>query len=92
MPKINFAVINCSNSTYKLKKWKQEICCKYNDCDSSCEREDCIHCILPFRSYYFQNRLRDAELKNKWIRALKRQNKDKIELKPSESDKFCSIQ
>ena len=44
MPKVNCAVINCSNSTYKLKKWKQEICYEHNDFDSSCKREHCIHC------------------------------------------------
>ena len=35
--------------------------------------------------------MRNAELRNKWIRALKRQNKDKTEWKPSESDRVCSI-
>ena len=33
----------------------------------------------------------NAELRNKWIRALKRQNKDKTERKPSEHDRVCSI-
>ena len=31
MPKVNCAVINCSNSTYKLNKWKQETCYERND-------------------------------------------------------------
>ena len=31
MPKVNGAVINCSSSTYKLKKWKQEICYEHNN-------------------------------------------------------------
>ena len=35
--------------------------------------------------------MRNAELRNKWIRALKRQNKDKTEWKPSESGRVCSI-
>ena len=26
MPKVNCAVLNYSNSTYKRKKWRQEIC------------------------------------------------------------------
>ena len=26
MPKVNCAVTNCSISTHKRKKWKQEIC------------------------------------------------------------------
>ena len=36
--------------------------------------------------------MRNAELRNKWItRALKTQNKDKTEWKPSESDRINSI-
>ena len=91
MPKVNCGVINYSNSTYKLKKWKREICYEHNDFDSSCKREDCIHCIPPFKLYCFSNILRNVELRNKWIRALKRQNRDKTEGKPSESDRVCSI-
>ena len=90
MPKVNCAVINCSNSTYKLKKWKQ-VCYEHNGFDSSCKREDYIHCIPPFKLYCFPSILRNAELRNKWIRALKRQNKDKTEWKPSENDRVCSI-
>ena len=39
------------------------------------EREDCIYCIPPFKLYCFPNILRNEKLRNKWIRALKRQNK-----------------
>ena len=63
--KLSCAVINCSNSIYKLKKWKPEICYEYNDFDSSCKREDCIHCILEFKLYCFPSILRNAELRNK---------------------------
>ena len=38
-----------------------------------------------FKLYYFQNILRNPELRKKWIRASNRQNKDKTEWKPSES-------
>ena len=41
--------------------------------------------------YCFPSILRNEELRNKWIRALKRQNKDKTQWKPSESDRVCSI-
>ena len=44
-----------------------------------------------FIVYHHSNILRNAELRNKSIRALKRQNKDKTEWKPSESDRVCSI-
>ena len=61
MPKVNCAVINCSNSTYKLKKSKQEICSEHNDFDSSCKQEDCIHCISSFKLYCFPSILRNGE-------------------------------
>ena len=79
MPKVNCAVINCSNNTYKLKNWKQETCYEHNDFDSSCKLEDCIHCIPPFKLYCFPRILSNVELRNKCIRALKRQNKEKAE-------------
>ena len=91
MPKVNCAVINCSNSMYKLKKWKHEFCYEHNDFDSSNKREDCIHFIPPFKLYCFPSLMRNAELRKNWIRALKRRNKDKTEWKPSESDRVCSI-
>ena len=65
MPKKNCTVLNCSNSTYKLKKWKQELCYEHDDFGSSCKREDCIHCIPLFKLYYFPSILRKAELRNK---------------------------
>ena len=49
---------------------------EHNDFESSCKREDYIHCIPPFKLYCFPSILRNAELRNQWIRALKRQNKD----------------
>ena len=80
------AVINCSNSTYKLKKWKQEICSEYKDFNSSCKREEFIHCTLKLKLYCFPSILKNAELRNKWIRTLKRQNKDKTEWKIIKTD------
>ena len=29
MPKVNCNVIGCSNSTYKINKWKKETCTKH---------------------------------------------------------------
>ena len=39
---MNCAVINCSNITYKLNKWKREICYEHSDFDSSCKRDDTV--------------------------------------------------
>ena len=50
-----------------------------------------MHCIPPLKLCCFPSMLRNAELRNKWISALKRQNKDKTEWKPSESNSACSI-
>ena len=62
MPKMNWAVINCSNITYKLKKWKQEICYAHNDFESSCKREDCIHCcVSPFK-FNFSKHIEELEV------------------------------
>ena len=91
MPKENCAVINCSSSTYKLKKWKQEICYEPNDFDSSCKREDRIHCTPSLKLSCFPSISGNLELRIKWIRALKRQNKEKTEWKPSESYRVYSI-
>ena len=90
MPKVNCAVVNCSNSTYKLKKWRQEIFYEHNDFDSSCKRENSIH-IPPFKLYCFPSILRNVDLRYKWIRVLTRQNKDKTEWKQSASDRFYFI-
>ena len=53
--------------------------------------ENWIHCIRLFKLYCFPSILRNAELRNKWLRASKKQNKDKTEWKLSESDKVSSI-
>ena len=64
MSKVSCAVINCLNSKYKLKKWKQEICYELNDFDSSCKQEDCIYWIPPIKLYCVSSVLRNAELKD----------------------------
>ena len=67
MPKVNCAVLNYSNSTYKRKKWRQEICYEQSVATVTvvAKREDCIHCIPPFKLYSFSSILRNAELGNK---------------------------
>ena len=30
MPKVNCSVIDCSNNTYKINKWKKEACTEHN--------------------------------------------------------------
>ena len=81
----------CCYKLLKLYVQTKEICYEHHDLDSSCKREDCIPCIPPFKVYCFPSIWKNAELRSKWIRALKRQDKDKTEWKPSESDRVCSI-
>ena len=40
---------------------------------------------------YYHSNYNALQSYREWIRALKRQNKDKTEWKPSESDRVCSI-
>ena len=51
MPKVNFAVIGCTNSTYKLNKWKIEVC---NEHEQNISRKECSLCEKPFSLYKFQ--------------------------------------
>ena len=92
MPRKNCAVINCSNSTQKLKNGnKKSVMSITTLAVAQAEREDCIYCIPPFKLYCFPNILRNEKLRNKWIRALKRQNKNKTQWEPSESDRALSL-
>ena len=37
IPKVNCSVIGCSNSTYKINKWKKETCTEHNlDAEGNC--------------------------------------------------------
>ena len=69
----------------------RNLCITSNDFDSSCKREECIHCLPPFKLYCFPSILTNAELRNKCIGSSKRQNKDKNWWKLSESDRVCSV-
>ena len=81
----------CCYKLLKLYVQTKEICYEHHDFDSSCKQEDCVPRIPPFKVYCFPSIFRNAKLRSKWIRALKRQDKDKTEWKPSESDRVCSI-
>ena len=48
MPKVNCAVIGCSNSTYRLKKWKKLVC----DHHAPATKNDCV-CAAPFKLFCF---------------------------------------
>lgn len=84
MPKVNCAVIGCSNSTYKLKKWRDQPCEKHNQPN----KRSC--CPPPFRLYCFPSKLKKSLERQKWVNLLKRENRNKTVWDPCESDRICS--
>ena len=80
----NCAVIACTNSSYKLKKWKKEQCSTHET-----PNEVCV-CAPPFYLFYFPSELRNSEPRKRWIRALRRVGKNNKEWKPGVSDRVCS--
>ena len=78
----NCAVIGCSNSTQKLKKWKEdhaELCAEMICC-----------CDPPFRLFMFPSIKRNSEKRKQWVKLMERQRADKKTWKPRGSDRVCS--
>lgn len=86
MGPVNCAVINCTNNSRKLSKWKATNC----EHDSSKLKKDCECCHSPFRLFCFPGSVRYGEQRRKWIQALRRENADKSKWEPSKSDRVCS--
>ena len=82
----NCAVVGCTNSTYKLKKWKTRVCEIHTDRNHA----DCP-CQPPFRLHTFPSELRFAVIRDKWILAINRETKKKKPWKPGKSDVICSV-
>ena len=85
MPKVNCAVIGCSNSTYSLKKWKSKPCDKHetaNKMNCSCE--------APFKLFCFPSTLRNSRDRSKWVALLRRETPSKGKWEPCKSDRVCS--
>ena len=55
MPKVNCAVIGCSNSTYRLKKWKTLLC----DQHAPATKNDCVF-AAPCKLFCFPSTLRNS--------------------------------
>ena len=91
MPKVNCAVIGCTNSTYRLNKWTLEICDAHHHPGSCITKGNCKDCEKPFALYCFPSVLKNGEKRKLWIKALKRENKDKTAWLPRNSDRVCSI-
>jgi len=92
MPKVNCAVINCTNSSYQLKKWSQEKCEDHSHNGSEeIKRENCVSCEAPYMFHCFPSILRNSEIRTSWIKAMKRENKNKSQWQPKNSDRVCSV-
>ena len=84
MGKSNCAVVSCTNSTYKLNKWKKGICSVHQVC-----HQDCI-CPRPFKLFFFPSELKNSESRERWINAMKRVKDNNKKWIPTESDRVCS--
>ena len=91
MPKVNCAVIGCTNSTYQLNKWTLKVCDAHHHPGSCITKGNCKDCEKPFALYCFPSVLKNGEKRKLWIKALKRENKDKTAWLPRNSDRVCSI-
>ena len=74
MPKVN-CVIGCSNSTYKINKWKKETSTERNlEDEGNCKKKgDCLECKLPFHLHTFLCPTKCKQLKEVWIKAVRRE-------------------
>ena len=85
MPKVNCAVVGCTNNKYRSNKWKNEVCEGHNKKKGECQ------CNRPFQLYCFPSTLRNNEQRQCWIKNMKRENANKSIWKPKESDRVCSV-
>lgn len=85
MPKVNCAVIGCSNSTYKLNKWKSRPC----EIHGTTSRVNC-GCEVPLRLFCFPSSLRNSRDRQRWVDLLKRETSSKGKWQPTKSDRVCS--
>ena len=77
----NCAVIGCSNSTQKLKKWKED--------HVECAEMICC-CDPPFRLFMFPSIKRNSDKRKQWVQLMKRETVDKKPWQPCGSDRVCS--
>ena len=88
VPKVNCAVIGRTNSTYRLKKWKKELC---NEHQQIIRREECQLCEKPFLLYKFPSENQKNKERQLWVKALRREFINKTLWQPTGSDRVCSI-
>ena len=72
MPKVNCGVIGCSNTTYKINKWKKETCTKQKlEAEGNCKKKgDCLECKPPFHIHTFPGPIKCKQLTDTWIKVV----------------------
>ena len=83
----NCAVIGCTNSTYRLKKWEESLC--YEPNHNGILKKHC-GCNPPYRLYMFPSLKRNGEKRKQWVDLLKRVTDHKGPWSPCGSDRVCS--
>ena len=86
MPKVNCAVIRCSNSNYRLNKWKKSVCEQH----APANKNDYV-CAAPFKLFCFPSTLRNSRDRSKWVKLLRREIPGKKKWEPCNSERVCSI-
>ncbi|XP_078662112.1 uncharacterized protein LOC144906066 [Branchiostoma floridae x Branchiostoma belcheri] len=81
------AVVQCSNSTYQLEKWKSETCQKH----STKNGLDCCDCRPPFTLFPFPTDKKDSDGRRRWNKLM---NKTDVKTKKNwmnkPYDRVCS--
>ena len=91
MLKVNFYVIGCSNSTYKIKKMEERNFHRIQPW-SWRKKEREIECKPPFHLHIFLCPIKCKQLREAWIKAVKREPFDKKgSWQLAASDWVCSI-
>ena len=79
MPKVNCNIMSCSNSTYKINKWKKETCAEHNlEAEGNCIKKGyCLKYKPPFYLHTFPGPIKCKQLREAWIKAVRREPFDK---------------
>ena len=66
MPGAHCVVVGCTNGSYKLRKWREELCPVHNI------NYGIAHCVCepPFKLFTFPTVLKDNDGRKRWIRAV----------------------
>ena len=91
---MNCSVIGCSNTTYKINKWKKETCTEHNlEAEGNCKKKgDCLECKPRFHLHTFPGCIKCKQLREAWVRSVRREQFDKKgSWQPAPSGGVCSI-